>query len=55
MPGPMQWDKSSPELIKLFDEIAPEAEGVVKKKMFGWPCCFLAGNLFTGPLTPYAP
>jgi hypothetical protein len=42
------WEKSSAELVALFAEIAPREPAVVQKKMFGWPCCFLNGNLFTG-------
>jgi TfoX/Sxy family transcriptional regulator of competence genes len=42
------WGKSSPELVVLFSELAPEAPGVTQRKMFGWPCCFVNGNLFAG-------
>lgn len=44
----MSWEKSSPELVALFEELAPKEAGVVQKKMFGWPCCFVNGNLFAG-------
>jgi len=43
-----EWKKSSPQLIALFEEIAPRGDAIVQKKMFGWPCCFLDGNLFLG-------
>ena len=42
------WEKSSADLVALFEELAPQEQGVQQKKMFGWPCCFLNGNLFTG-------
>jgi TfoX/Sxy family transcriptional regulator of competence genes len=42
----MTWEKSSQELIDLFTSLAPTAAGVQQKKMFGWPCCFVNGNLF---------
>jgi hypothetical protein len=42
------WEKSSAELVALFAELAPKAPGVTQKKMFGWPCCFVNGNLFAG-------
>ena len=42
------WEKSSLELVAFFEELAPKAAGVSKKKMFGWPCCFVNGNLFMG-------
>jgi hypothetical protein len=42
-----EWKKSSPQLIALFDEIAPRGDPIVQK-MFGWPCCLFNGNLFLG-------
>ena len=44
----MTFEKSPQELIDLFTSLAPTAPGVEQKKMFGWPCCFVHGNLFTG-------
>ena len=44
----MTWEKSPQKLIDLFTSLAPTAPGVEQKKMFGWPCCFVNGNLFTG-------
>src|SRR5215471_9377790 len=44
----MTWEKSPQELIDLFTSLAPADPGVEQKKMFGWPCCFVNGNLFTG-------
>src|SRR5437899_804056 len=41
-------EKSSPELVALFADLAPNAPGVTQKKMFGWPCAFVNGNLFAG-------
>jgi len=42
------WEKSSDRLVSLFEELAPKETDVAIKKMFGWPCCFVNGNLFTG-------
>ena len=42
------WEKSSADLVVLFEELAPQEQGVQQKKMFGWPCCFVNGNLFLG-------
>lgn len=42
------WEKSSERLVALLDELAPQEAGVSVKKMFGWPCCFVNGNLFAG-------
>jgi TfoX/Sxy family transcriptional regulator of competence genes len=42
------FEKSPPELIARFDAVAgrfPEAE---RRKMFGYPALFVAGNLVTG-------
>jgi TfoX/Sxy family transcriptional regulator of competence genes len=44
----MQFKKSPPELIELFSKIAPTDPAVEHRKMFGWPCCFVKGNMFTG-------
>jgi len=44
----MAFKKSSPELIELFSKIAPRDPAVDHRKMFGWPCCFIKGNMFTG-------
>jgi TfoX/Sxy family transcriptional regulator of competence genes len=49
MPDPnMNWERSSDDLIELFRILAPKDGGVEQKKMFGWPCCFVNGNLFAG-------
>jgi hypothetical protein len=42
------WEKSSDRLVALFEKLAPQEPDVTVKKMFGWPCCFANGNLFTG-------
>src|SRR5579859_556735 len=44
----MDWEKSSAGLVELFTELAPKDTRVQQKKMFGWPCCFVNGNLFAG-------
>jgi TfoX/Sxy family transcriptional regulator of competence genes len=44
----MQWSKSPPELVELFDEVAPKAPAVERKKMFGYPAAFTGGNMFAG-------
>lgn len=42
------WEKSSDRLVALLGELAPQEPDVTVKKMFGWPCCFVNGNLFAG-------
>ena len=44
----MKWEKSSEDLVEFFRTLAPTEAGVEQKKMFGWPCCFINGNLFAG-------
>jgi TfoX/Sxy family transcriptional regulator of competence genes len=45
---PMDWTKSPPELVTLFDEVVPKAPGVERRKMFGYPAAFTNGNMFAG-------
>ncbi|HEY8695764.1 MAG TPA: TfoX/Sxy family protein [Chloroflexota bacterium] len=45
---PMDWTKSPPELVALFDEVAPTAPAVERRKMFGYPAAFVNGNMFAG-------
>jgi hypothetical protein len=42
------WEKSSEHLVALFEDLAPKEPDVAQKKMFGWPCCVVNGNLFLG-------
>lgn len=44
----MEWTKSPPELVALFDEVAPTAPAVERRKMFGYPAAFVNGNMFAG-------
>lgn len=44
----MHFDKSSPELIALFDTLTPNNPLIVKKKMFGYPVIFINGNMCCG-------
>jgi TfoX/Sxy family transcriptional regulator of competence genes len=44
----MEWTKSSAQLVDLFERLAPREAGVERRQMFGWPCCFVNGNLFAG-------
>jgi hypothetical protein len=42
----MDWPKSPDSLIQTFAEALPEAPGVERRKMFGYPAAFVGGNLF---------
>jgi len=44
----MKWKKRAPEILKTFEGIAPEGEEIEKRKMFGYPCRFVNGNMFMG-------
>ena len=46
MPG--KWKKVTPALVDLFDASLPHAAGVERRQMFGCPCAFVNGNMFTG-------
>ena len=43
----MKLAKSPAWLVELFDALQPEVGGE-RKQMFGYPCVFEGGNLFTG-------
>jgi TfoX N-terminal domain len=45
-----KFDKSSPEIVARFNEVLDRhpAPDVVRKKMFGYPCAWINGNMATG-------
>ena len=43
----MKWKKSPQTLIDLFESIRPE-EPAQARQMFGYPACFVNGNMFMG-------
>jgi TfoX/Sxy family transcriptional regulator of competence genes len=45
------WPRSPEELVRRFEMATDpllERPGVERRKMFGYPACFLDGNMFTG-------
>lgn len=44
----MAWKKSSEDLIERFYAALPDDHRVERRKMFGYPCAFVNGNMFTG-------
>jgi hypothetical protein len=44
----MAWEKSSSDLISLFQQIVPDDIRVEQKKMFGYLCAFVNRYLFVG-------
>ena len=43
-----KWRKSPADLIDLFASVLPEEPNIEKRQMFGYPCAFVNGNMFTG-------
>lgn len=44
----MAWQKPTPALVERFTACLPEDQGVERRKMFGYPCAFVNGNMFAG-------
>lgn len=44
----MKYVPSPPELIEFFDRLVPDDPDIKKRTMFGYPCCFINGNLAAG-------
>lgn len=44
----MPWKKSSEKLIATFHAALPSEELAERRKMFGYPCAFVEGQMFTG-------
>ena len=44
----MKWRKSPETLVQKFSELVPLDPRVERRKMFGYPAAFVAGNLFMG-------
>ena len=44
----MAWIKSPQALIDLFEESIPDDPRVERRKMFGYPCIFVGGNMCAG-------
>ena len=44
----MEWQKAPAETVELFYEALPDAPTLERRKMFGYPCAFVNGNMFAG-------
>lgn len=42
------WAKPDPELVDRFHEALPEHPAAERRKMFGYPACFVNGHFFAG-------
>jgi hypothetical protein len=47
-PRKRKWKPTPEELVKSFDDAIGKLEGVERRKMFGYPCAFVNGNMFFG-------
>lgn len=45
---PSKWEKSSVTLMETFAKALPDDMSVEPRKMFGYPCAFVNGNMFCG-------
>jgi TfoX/Sxy family transcriptional regulator of competence genes len=43
----MEWKKTPEKLVKFFEEKTASIK-CERRKMFGYPCCFMNGNMFIG-------
>jgi TfoX/Sxy family transcriptional regulator of competence genes len=43
-----KWRKSPPELVQRFDILLASLPGAERRKLFGYPCAFTNGQMFTG-------
>jgi TfoX/Sxy family transcriptional regulator of competence genes len=44
----MLWKKSPPDLLAAFEKASPQGDDVETRQMFGYPACFVRGNMFMG-------
>lgn len=44
----VKWRRSPEVLVRRFSELLPKDPRVSRRQMFGYPCAFVSGNLFTG-------
>lgn len=42
------WKKAPESLVATFDASLPDDVRVERRKMFGYPCAFVGGNMFSG-------
>jgi len=50
----MAWTKAPQSLIDLFDACLPDGPGLERRRMFGYPCAFVNGNMCCGLLQDIA-
>lgn len=48
LPSKSNWHKPSDELVSFFMSLMQAEAGVELRSMFGYPCAFINGQMFTG-------
>src|SRR5690242_17238664 len=43
-----KFEKASAALTEMFHRLIPDDARIERRQMFGWPTCFVNGNMFTG-------
>src|SRR5262249_52687553 len=44
----VQFKKAPPNMVELFHSALPDDAAVNRRQMFGYPCAFVNGNMFSG-------
>ncbi len=44
----MEWQKSPETLVQTFTAALPDDPRIERRKVFGYPCAFVGGNMFAG-------
>jgi TfoX/Sxy family transcriptional regulator of competence genes len=44
----VKWRRSPERLVAAFDAALPSEPSAERRAMFGYPCCFVRGNMFAG-------
>jgi TfoX/Sxy family transcriptional regulator of competence genes len=44
----MKWKKAPPDLVETFEQAVSDLPAIKQRKMFGFPCVFINGNMFAG-------
>jgi len=48
MANPGMWTKPDPAMVDRFHAALPDQPAAVRRKMFGYPACFVNGHYFAG-------
>lgn len=48
MAGPGHWKKPDPQLVERWEAVVPDHPAAERRKMFGYPACFVNGHYLAG-------